>query len=1053
MGASIPSDQSNDADEDTPLETDPTGRFQRLNDILGEGAYKNVYRAFDQEEGVEVAWNQLRIDHLTKKEAQKILSEIEILESIRNDHIINFYASWSTKAPNGGERVVFITELMSSGTLKQYLKKTLKGSLKPKVLKSWCRQILQGLVYLHTHNPPIIHRDLKCDNIFINGNNGQLKIGDLGLAVVRHRTHVSSVLGTPEFMAPELYDEKYDEKVDIYAFGMCVLEMVTKEYPYSECTNQAQIYRKVTKGIKPQSLDHVQDPETREFINRCLDHDDRTRPSAQELLDSDFLKPCAILPPLWSASTGLFNYPNRSLAEGMEIIDSPASASVTISNRSSLAEPYQSSATSPSSSYSLPAPLPSIVSRTLPSPKVTAQPISIPGTAFTTTTTVDADNKTYHIRSNLLPQTPTSADQSLSAQPQQSEHHDQESDAAPIQQEREEAAVAEPHTLHSHANSKTCSIQVVQYDEEIGDQLNLKMICTCPVAGPRDVTLAAGTHEIKFPFDLNVDTVEEVVAEMIREQILSADDREEATAKIQDLIGNIVYERKERARAARERSRVAKLPPPQSHGVDHTNRSISTGHKNGHHRQLNIPSVYDLEQYGTSPTESLYDHYSSVGSNASIGWTGSNSPVESDQGYGTVAPLPPQQPPAITEVTFPPLNHAQLSRSKSTEAVEQISGVQSNKQHQVSYSEVVQHPSAPQHPLSPNMNGRDNILTASQSQNAHGVDHRPPAPMSPDVRPAPTNGTLAKLDVATGEKKKDPLTEDVGYTSPYRHGVSSSSIGYHRRSPSMDASVHIASAAPASIPVHISSLDQAATSSSRSQTEVEHHRSSFASTTSIGVSPEIRPTLSRDSSTPSISALKLNGAISQPGVLIKPPNSDSGLSSDASPMTENGIQRFAPVSPSIPPYTIQHDHRVPHSANVYQYDPQNTHQYASVPQQKPLHHIAAEPMMTNEVKKDIESWTSKVLVPERMNGGAGYMNGSNYSSCPEMSDDEDILDEDLKVLRERQRQELELMRLQHVQQWEKMMKLKEQKGLQERDRRKSDANNVAFSSIPPSVQQ
>ncbi|KAI8360077.1 kinase-like domain-containing protein [Mortierella sp. GBAus27b] len=305
MGSSVQSDQ-NDTDGETPLETDPTGRFQRLSGVLGKGAYKLVYRAIDQEEGVEVAWNQLRIDHLTKKEAQKILSEIEILQSIRNDHIINFYASWSTKAPNGGERVVFVTELMSSGTLKQYLKKTLLGSLKPKVLKSWCRQILQGLVYLHTHDPPIIHRDLKCDNIFINGNNGQLKIGDLGLAVVRHRTHVSSVLGTPEFMAPELYDEKYDEKVDIYAFGMCVLEMVTKEYPYSECTNQAQIYRKVTQGIKPQSLDHVQDQEIREFINRCLDHDDRTRPSAQELLDSDFLKPCLTGPSFCAASSDCF---------------------------------------------------------------------------------------------------------------------------------------------------------------------------------------------------------------------------------------------------------------------------------------------------------------------------------------------------------------------------------------------------------------------------------------------------------------------------------------------------------------------------------------------------------------------------------------------------------------------------------------------------------------------------------------------------------------------------------------------------------------------------
>lgn len=53
-------------------------------------------------------------------------------------------------------------------------------------------------------------------------------------------------VGTPEFMAPEMYEEHYDECVDVYAFGMCMLEMATSEYPYSECQNAAQIYRKVT---------------------------------------------------------------------------------------------------------------------------------------------------------------------------------------------------------------------------------------------------------------------------------------------------------------------------------------------------------------------------------------------------------------------------------------------------------------------------------------------------------------------------------------------------------------------------------------------------------------------------------------------------------------------------------------------------------------------------------------------------------------------------------------------------------------------------------------
>lgn len=105
-----------------------------------------------------------------------------------------------------------------------------------------------------------------------------------------------SVLGTPEFMAPELYDELYDEKVDIYAFGMCVLEMVTSEYPYSECLNAAQIYRKVTQRNKPASLHKVLDEQTKQFIEECLEHDHGIRPSATALLERDYLQVLARSP-------------------------------------------------------------------------------------------------------------------------------------------------------------------------------------------------------------------------------------------------------------------------------------------------------------------------------------------------------------------------------------------------------------------------------------------------------------------------------------------------------------------------------------------------------------------------------------------------------------------------------------------------------------------------------------------------------------------------------------------------------------------------------------
>lgn len=91
-------------------------------------------------------------------------------------------------------------------------------------------------------------------------------------------------------MAPELYDEKYDEKVDIYAFGMCMLEIFTKEVPYLECSNPAQIYKKVTNQVEPQSLARVESQQARDFILHCIDTDPSKRPSALELKEHEFLK-------------------------------------------------------------------------------------------------------------------------------------------------------------------------------------------------------------------------------------------------------------------------------------------------------------------------------------------------------------------------------------------------------------------------------------------------------------------------------------------------------------------------------------------------------------------------------------------------------------------------------------------------------------------------------------------------------------------------------------------------------------------------------------------
>ncbi|XP_035550013.1 probable serine/threonine-protein kinase WNK10 isoform X2 [Juglans regia] len=264
------------------VEKDPTGRYVRYDEVLGRGAVKNVYKAFDEVDGIEVAWNQVNIDDVLQspEQLERLYSEVHLLKSLKHKNIIKFYYSW---VDDKNKTINLITELFSSGSLRLYRKKHKHVDIK--AIKNWARQILQGLSYLHGHNPPIIHRDLKCDNIFVNGNNGEVKIGDLGLATVMQQPTARSVIGTPEFMAPELYEEEYNDLVDVYSFGMCMLEMVTCEYPYSECNNPAQIYK---KGIKPASLSKVNDPQVKQFIEKCLVPASMRLP-AMELLKDPFL--------------------------------------------------------------------------------------------------------------------------------------------------------------------------------------------------------------------------------------------------------------------------------------------------------------------------------------------------------------------------------------------------------------------------------------------------------------------------------------------------------------------------------------------------------------------------------------------------------------------------------------------------------------------------------------------------------------------------------------------------------------------------------------------
>lgn len=263
----------------------PTGKYVRYAEVIGRGSYKIVHRGFDRERGIEVAWSKIVLSKLEVGEDfhDQIQREVDLLKIIQCKGVVELYDAWFDPERN---EFHIVTELFLSGSLKDYLKR--HGHIALPVVKRWTRHLLEGLVYLHAQDPPIVHRDVKCDNIFIRGDVGQIKLGDLGLSTIKSRSSITSVVGTPEFMAEEMFKSDYDERVDVYSLGMCVLEMITLEYPFAECKNIAQVYRKVMERKPPDCLQHIEDPELRSFVTRCL-AGRKNRPSARELLDDPVL--------------------------------------------------------------------------------------------------------------------------------------------------------------------------------------------------------------------------------------------------------------------------------------------------------------------------------------------------------------------------------------------------------------------------------------------------------------------------------------------------------------------------------------------------------------------------------------------------------------------------------------------------------------------------------------------------------------------------------------------------------------------------------------------
>ena len=160
--------------------------------------------------------------------------------------------------------------------------------LDERVIASLCKSILTSLKQVHARH--IIHRDIKCGNVMLT-KDGQTKVIDFGYAThCPENAHVrSGKVGSMFWMAPEIFQRQaYDEKADIWSFGIMVMEMFLGDPPYyrSEESNE-EIANRLAVGDVP-TVESMS-PELQDFIERCLSVVPEDRASAEELLDDKFL--------------------------------------------------------------------------------------------------------------------------------------------------------------------------------------------------------------------------------------------------------------------------------------------------------------------------------------------------------------------------------------------------------------------------------------------------------------------------------------------------------------------------------------------------------------------------------------------------------------------------------------------------------------------------------------------------------------------------------------------------------------------------------------------